>query len=86
MNSGNSANDDSRNVLMITGVASSGAGGSVMIAVSSGDSATSDLFLTSAGVSSDGDGGLLRLTSSSSSFRNVGAVTIVGGESLVSNE
>ena len=44
MNSGNSANDDSRNVLMITGVASSGAGGSVMVVVSSGYSATSDLF------------------------------------------
>ena len=42
-----------------------------------------DLFLTSVGVLSAGGGGVLRVTSGSSSFRNVGVVKIVGGDSSV---
>ena len=42
-----------------------------------------DLFLMSVGVPSAGDGGILRVPSGSSSFRNEGVVKIVGGDSFV---
>ena len=56
-----------------------------MVAVGSRDSRTGGSFMLNAGVSSDDDGGLLRLTSSSLSFRNRRTVTMVGVESLFSN-
>ena len=56
-NNGNSANGDSSNIL--TGIASYSAGGSVLIAVSFGDNGTIGSALMSAGVLSNGDGGLL---------------------------
>ena len=81
-NSGNSVNGDNGNVF--TGVTSSKAGRSGMIVVSSGGSGAGGYALMSASVSSDGDRGLLSITSSSLSFSNGGAVKMVGGESLVS--
>jgi len=61
LNSGDSANGDSGNVLMRICVWSSSAGGSAIVEVDSGDSGTCGYVTISAGVLSGGNGELLSL-------------------------
>ena len=79
-------NCKSDNTLRKSGVSASSAEGSVMVEVNSGDSGNDESATMSIYVSSSGDEGSLSLISGSSSFCCVIAVTMIGGESLLSNE